>query len=875
MRLEHWLYTIPLRLRSILWRARVEQELSEELQFHLEQRIAQGIALGKSPEEARRRALRAMEGIEQQKEACRDMRGLNHLDGLARDFVQSLRWLRKNPLFTVAVTAILALGIGANTAIFSIVDEALLKPPPYESPGQLIRIQQSDTKRSPGLIRAPNYLPWRDRSDLFEKTVPYKKAVVTLIGGRQPDQFFALRASSELFSLLGVRARLGRTLVASDDAFNTSKVAVLSHRLWQRQFDADPDVVGKVVTVNDEAVTVVGVMGPEFEFPNSTVEMWLPPRLTAEENYWVDVVARMKEGVSAAHIQNAMEIISRQLEQEDPEKNADINLVVSPWRQDVEPQYELTLVLILVAVGLVLLIACADVASLLLSRAVQRQKEIAIRVALGAGFRRVMRQLLVESFVLAALGSIAGLALAHYALRYLSQRLAALPIILPRIQHVDLDGRALVVSVVLCLLVAGFCSLAPMLFASRTDLQTVFRGTQGTAPRGSARLFNFLVASQGAFAILLLVGSGLMIRSVIRLQEADKGFRPDGVLAIPMPVGALAGPLPAKYQTMPQQVAYYDELLERVARVPAVDEVALVNNPPLSRINTSLTIPTPDGRGVLARIVSSRYFAAMGIPLLSGRLFSDADHSGAAPVAIINEYLARQLFPNRDPLGQFLPGATAEKGLTVIGVVKNSWLARYDQPMQGEIYLPYRQLVLWGFASTLIVKTKSDPALIADLIRQEVWEVDPEQPVLNVETMNDVVANSIWRPRFSAWIFSVLGGLALLLTSAGVYGVVAYTTAQRMRDVGIRIALGASPGKVVAAVLWDSMMPLAAGLAIGVAVTLPLTRLLGSLLYEIPSTDPVAYLGAGALLLAIGILASARPAWRAAACEPLSVLRTE
>ncbi len=477
------------------------------------------------------------------------------------------------------------------------------------------------------------------------------KDAVTLIGGRQPDQFFALRTSSELFSLLGVRARLGRTLLGSDDAFEAPNAAVLSHRLWQRQFYADPDVVGKVVTVADEAVTIVGVMGPEFEFPNSTVEMWLPLRLTSEETNWVDVLARMKEGVSLAHIQNAIGIVSRQLEQEDPDKNAGIKLVVSPWRPDVEPQYELTLVLILVAVGLVLLIACADVASLLLSRAVQRQKEIAIRVALGAGFWRVMGQLLAESFILAALGSIAGLAMAHYALRYLSQQLAALPIILPRIQHVEIDERTLVVSVVLCLLVTGFCSLAPMLFASRTDLQTVFRGGQGTAPKGSARLFNFLVASQAAFAFLLLVGSGLMVRSVIRLQEADKGFRPDGVLTIRVPIGALAGPLPAKYQTMPLQVAYYDEVLERIEQVPGVNEVALVNNPPLSRINTSLTMPMPDGRGVLARIVSSRYFAAMGIPLLAGRLFSDADHTDAPPVAIINEYLARHLFPDRDPLG--------------------------------------------------------------------------------------------------------------------------------------------------------------------------------------------------------------------------------
>jgi len=800
------------------------------------------------------------------------MHQVNPLESLVRDFLHGLRWLRRNPLFTVAVTAILALGIGANTAIFSIVDAVLLRPPAYDSPDQLVRIQQSGPERSPGSIRVPNYLAWRDRGDLFEETVPYHRTVVTLIGGRSPDQFFAVRASGELFSMLGVHARLGRALAASD----VPNVAVLSHRLWQRHFDADPGVLGKVVTVDEQRVAIVGVMGPEFEFPDSNVQMWLSRSLPAEPNRWVDVVARTKDGVSVARVNQALEIVSRELQQQEPEGNAGLTFVVSPWRQDVEPEYELTLVLILVAVGLVLLIACADVASLLLSRAVQRQKEIAIRAALGAGFWRVLRQLLAESFILAMLASVAGLAVAHYALRFLSQQLAALPIILPRIHHVELDARALAASMILCVAVAVFCSLAPMLFASRTDPQTVFRGSQGTSPRGSARLFNILVASQAAFAFLLLVGSGLMVRSVIRLQQADKGFRPDNVLTIKVPVGSLTGLPPARYQTRPRQIAYYDELLERIATVPGVDEVALVNNAPLSRINTSLTMPMPNGRGgVLARIISPRYFAAMGIPLLAGRLFTEQDHTDAPSVAVINEYLAQQLFPDRDPIGQYLPSARAEKGLAVIGVVKNSWLARYDQPMEGEMYVTYRQVVRFGFASTFIIRTNSDPGPLAEAIRKEVWAIDPEQPVLNVETMNQVVANSIWRPRFSAWIFSVLGGLAMLLTSAGVYGVVAYTTVLRMREVGIRIALGASPGRVVAAVLRDAMMPLAVGLAVGVAAALPLTRLLGSLLYEIDSTDPVTYLGAGGFLLAIGIVASARPAWRAAACEPLSVLRSE
>jgi putative ABC transport system permease protein len=749
----------------------------------------------------------------------------------------------------------------------------LLRPLPYKSPDRLVRIEETGTEKAVALVPAANYLLVRERSDLFEEIVPHRKDMVTVTGGSEPDQFFALRTSARLFSFLGVNARLGRALAESDDAFDAPNAAVLSHRLWQRRFHGDPDVIGRAITVSGEVFTVAGVMGPEFEFPDSSVEMWLPLRLTPATKDWLQVVARIRQGVALPQVQGALQNLTRQLEQQDPQKRAGLQLVASPWRQDAEPQYELTLVLILAAVGLVLLIACADVGSLLLSRAVQRQKEIAIRASLGAGFWRVARQLLTESFIMAALGCAAGLLLAHHALQYLSKQLAALPIILPHIQHVALNGRALLLSMVLCLLVTAISCLAPILFASRTDLQAVLRTGQGSGTKGSARLFFFLVASQGALAFLLLVGSGLMVRSVIRLQEADKGFRPDHVLTMAVPLGTMSG-APEKYGTMPLQVAYYDEILERAERVPGVSEVALVNNLPLSRINTSLTMPAPDGGtiGISARIISPRYFAAMGIPLVAGRLFSAADQTA---VAIVNEYLAKQLFPDRDPVGQLMPGRTSENRIRIVGIVKDSWLARYDQPMEGELYMSYHQVIRFTFALTMVVRATGDPLSLADALRKEVWAVDPDQPVLKVETMNDVVANSIWRPRFSAWIFSMLGGLALLLTAIGVYAVVAYTTALRMREVGIRIALGATPGNVANSVLRDAMMPLAAGLAAGLGAALLLSHLLASLLYETRNTDPIAYLGAGVLLLGIGVFAGARPAWKAATCEPISVLRAE
>jgi predicted permease len=535
----------------------------------------------------------------------------------------------------------------------------------------------------------------------------------------------------------------------------------------------------------------------------------------------------------------------------------------------------------MVAVGLVLLNACADVSSLLLSRAVQRQREIAIRASLGAGFWRVLRQLLVESLVLAAIGSAAGIAVAHYLLQFLAKQLIALPIVLPHVQRAALSGRVLLFNTSLCLLLACICGLAPVLLASKTDVQAVLRsGTAAGGSQRSSRLFSILIASEAAFAFLLLVGSGLMIQSLIRLQRADHGFHADHVLTMRVPVGTITQPRPgSQYDTKPRQMAYYRELVERLEAIPGVRELAVVNNLPLSSVNTSTWLRQSDGATfpVSTRTISSRYFAAMGIPVLAGRLFTGEDHTGSPEVAIINEYLAHQLFPHIDPVGQTLvtPDATNPNPVTVVGVVKDSSQMSYDQPAKGELYRPYQQVIFGTFMSTIVARTSGDPLSVANALRQEIRAVDANQPVIKVETMDDVIADSIWRPRFSAWIFSALGGVALLLTSAGIYGVVAYTTMLKAREVAIRVALGASPGRVVTVILRSAMVPLFAGLTASLIAGLLLSRLLKSVLYEISSTDPFTYLVAAALVLAIGAAASARPAWKAAVSDPLTSLRAE
>jgi predicted permease len=794
---------------------------------------------------------------------------------MIRDLLWALRWLRKNPLFTAAVIFILALGIGANTAAFSIVDAVLLRPLPYRSPAGLVRVEETSPKRELFGIAAEDYPRLRDRTDLFEVSAPFVKDMVTLTGIATPDQVFALRTSGRLFSLLGARAALGRGLLEADD--ESPHVAVLSTRLWQRLFHGAPGVVGRRMVISDEAFTVVGVMPPEFEFPGSEVELWTPLHLTPSFTRSLQIVARLRQGRPLAAVQSALRIVAHQLEQQAPRQKAGLDIVVSPWREEVARKYELSLVFILAAVGLVLLIACADVGSLLLCRALQRRKEIAIRASLGAGWWRVARQLLVESLVLAVAGSAAGIAVAHYALSFLLRQLAALPFALPHIQRVALNQRVLAFNTVLCLALASILSLLPVLLASRTDLQTVLRtGMAAGRSKGANRVFSLLIATEAAFAFLLLVGSGLMVRSLIRLEESDHGLQPDHVLTMRVPIGTLTQPRPTgRYDSKASQMAYYHELLDRLQQITGVRYVAVVNNPPLSSVNTTTVHEAPDGTSLYipTRTISEQYFAAMGIPVLAGRPFSAQDQSMSAPaVLIVNQHLARRLFPGRDPVGQTLPG---DKPTRIVGVVKDTPQMSYEQAPRDEEYIPYKQYIFGAFMSTIVVRTSGEPLALAAALRKAVWALNPDQPIVKVETMNDVIADSIWRPRFSAWVFTVLGVLALLLTCAGVYSVVSYTAMLRAREVGIRVALGATPANVVAVILRGAMLPLAAGLAVSLATALLLSRLLASLLYEIGSNDPLTYAVAVTVLLATGALASARPAWKAAVGDPLEALRTE
>jgi len=874
MDLERWWYSIPLRLRSMFRRAKVEDELDEEFRFHLDQLIAREIARGKAAEEARRAALRAMDGIERQKEKCRDMRRVPYVENFVHDVRQAVRSLSRKPWFAASVVAVLALGIGSSTAVFSIVDAVLLRPLPYAGAERMVKIEESTTDREMNAVHAVDFLKLAARTDLFDKAVAYYRDDVTVTGAGEPTEAIVSRVSAGLFSMLGASAHLGRTLVAQDDDPNQPNVVVLSDRFWRRVFRGDPAVVGHAIRLSDEIYTVVGVMPREFEFAYSNFDLWLPIRLSKASSIWPEMVARLRPGRSISQVRSALEITAHQFEQENSAEDRGLRIQVSPWLEAPTRAYRLTFLFIFAAVGCVLMIACANVASLLLSRAVERQREMAIRASLGAGLWQVVRQLLAENCALVAAGSAIGVLMARYLLTYLTKQLARLPIPVPHLQRIALDDRVLLFNMILYLALTCLVSAAPILMASRANPQTVLRGGPAAgASKISTRLFSIFIACEAAFAFLLLAGSALMTRSLVKLEEADHGFHADHVLTMRVPVSSLRQLQHiGKYNTKPQQMAYYRELVERLHRVPGVKDLAVVNNLPLGYANTTIETKGPDGKewGVAARTISPEYFTVMGIPLVAGRFFTEGDTAKSPGVAIVNERLAKELFPDRDPVEQKLPD-----GRKIVGIVRNTPQRSYEAPPEAEEYVPYQQYIFGAFLSTIVARTAGDPLAVADSLKKAVWTVDADQPIVKVETMKDVIADSIWRPRFSAWIFSVLGGLALLLSAVGIYGVVAYTSALRMREVGIRVAVGATRCDVISAIMRGAMIPLAAGLGVSFVAALLLSHLLASLLYEISSTDPVAYLGAGAVLLIIGAIASARPAWRAAVADPMRTLRAE
>jgi putative ABC transport system permease protein len=805
------------------------------------------------------------------------------MDTLLQDVRYAFRMLAKNPGFAAIATLTLALGIGANTAIFSVVNAVLLRPLPYRDPARLV-LMNEETKQLPGMsVAYPTYLDWRNRNRSFERISAVQPAQFTLSGVDRPERLGGWNISADFFATLGVTPLLGRDFSAQDDKPGAPAVAILSNGLWKRRFGSDPSIVGRALTLSGRSVTVIGVLSPDFRFYYGDAELFLPlganadSMMSRDDHPGIYVVGRLRPGATLGSARADMDTIARRLEQQHPETNTGCRVAVKSLAEDVVSILRPVLLVLAAAVGFVLLIACANVANLLLARASTREKEIAIRRALGASRMRVLRQVLTESAFLSLAGGALGLILAAWLTDVL---LALVPASLPRMDEVRLDGAVLGFTLVLSLLTGLVFGVAPAWQASRSDvLEPLKEATRGsTAGRGQQRFRSILVVSEVALALVLLAGAGLMARSFLRLQQVDPGFRPDHLLSAQLVLPR------TKYPDAAHIVNFSEELVAHVATLPGVVSAGLVNPLPLTQEGWQTDFWV-DGRPVPARgeapnsdyhVVSGDYFKAMGIPLLHGRPFDDSDRKDSPPVVLVNETLARRYWPDQDAVGRRMrTGSLADPGpwLTVVGVVGDIKQYGLDQDQKTQYYRPQRQLPL--LQMSLVVRTAGDPEAMTASLRQAVESVDADQPIYNIRTMEGWLSDTTAPRRLSLLLLGAFAATALLLAAVGIYGVLAYSVTQRTHEIGIRMALGARRSDVLIMVFRQGLRLVLVGAALGVAAAVALTRLMSSLLFGVSPTDPPTLGLVCLVLVGTALLACLVPARRASGVDPMIALRCE
>jgi len=797
-----------------------------------------------------------------------------------------VRSLLKRPAATLIALVTLALGIGVNTAIFSAVDSVLLRPLPFKDPERLVSIWEQTLRM--GIVRnevAPaNFSDLRTQNQSFEAIGAYGPQDINLTGDGEPERISAQLVSANVFSILGVQPALGRTFLTNEDQPGQHRVVVLSDALWQRRFNQDPAIVNRSITLNGEAFTVVGVMPRGFFFPEREAELWVPWAMEPEQasgrgDHYLRLIARLRPGATVERANHDLESIAGRLETEYPRTNEGLNFTSNALHKDYVGDLRLPILILFGAVGLVLLIACANVANLLLAQATTRRKEIAIRIALGAQRWTIVRQLLIESLLLACAGGLLGTLGAFWGVVALAK---FLPESLSKLQDVTVDARVFVFTLGVSALTAIVFGGVPALLASRTrpgaTLSDVARDVSGGT---SGRLVRrVLVVSEVALAVVLLVGAGLLIRSFQRLRQVDIGFATENRLTMKMVL-----PMP-KYAKPDSRRAFYDQMLQRVEALPGVEAAGMITVLPLSfsGMNFSFSV---EGRSspsdvqlpfALYRVVSPGYFRAMGITLQRGRFFDGHDAPDSQPVLLINQRLAEQYWPNEDPIGKRLkigPVDSPNQWLTVVGIVNNvRQTGLYEQ--KHEIYVPYAQERRAFMAPRdLVVSTKGDAASVVGAVRQAVWTVDKDQPVSNVRTMEQVVTAAISKERFQSLLLGLFAALALLLACVGLYGVISYAVVQRTHEIGVRMALGAKPVDVLRLVIRQGLGLTIIGLVVGVAAGSVVTRVLSDMLYGVGTRDPLTFVGAPLLLLIVALLACYIPARRATRIDPLVALRYE
>jgi predicted permease len=808
------------------------------------------------------------------------------MEGFGKDVRFALRMLRRTPGVSAAAIVALALGIGANTAIFSVVDGVLLRPLPYHDSRALVVLNGNFPEQ--GLVHIPVSVPElqdvQKQSRLLASVGGYTLGDSNLSGGvGAPERVCAGAASSSLFPTLGVQPALGRNFTDDEQLVGHNKVAILADGLWRQRFGGDPAIVGKTLQLDGETFQVVGVLPRGFQI-REPCDIWSPlasndPALTRGAHF-LGVVGRLRAGVTPAQLDAELGALSTRLTEQYPNnyRSGTWFLQERPMLDDVVGDARPPLLLLLAAVAFVLLIACANVANLTLARAAARNREMALRTALGAARGRLIRQMLTEAVLLSAMGGLLGLGLAVWGV---DGMVALSPDALPRATEIALDGRVLAFSMGLSLLTGVAFGLMPALSASRPDLTASLKdGSRGaTGTRG--RLRQTLVVAEIALSLVLLVGTGLMARSFVAVRRVDPGFRPDHVLTISVSLPSVT----RSNEEKARWVSYYRRATERLAQLPGVQAVGAANLLPLDNNSSdySFTIENyvPRSPGDVPdnelREVAGDYFAALGVPLVRGRLFGPSDDQNAPRVVVINEAMARRYWPNADPIGRRLRTnrrSETPEWATVVGIVGNIHHFGLDQPVKPEMYFPHAQMRNSSGLS-LIIRTVGEPLQEAGAARAALAEIDPLQPVFDVRTLNDLVARSIEGRRFALLLMLIFAGVALLLAAVGIYGVMSYTVAQRTQEIGIRVALGATPASVLAMVLRDGLRLVVLGLGLGVAGALALTRLVSSLLYGVSATDAATYVAIAIALAAVAVVAIVIPARRATRVDPMLALRAD
>ena len=807
------------------------------------------------------------------------------MNKLLQDLRYATRTLVKKPGFVLVAVVTLALGIGGSTAIFTVVNSALLRGLPYRSSNELYhlweRTPQKEFNRRE--FSYPDYQDYQQNS-VFTGLAGYTGGGAILSGSGEPESVPAARASANFFSVLGVDPIVGRTFQDGEDKPGGPKVTVLTYGLWQRKFGGDPNAVGKQLTINGESYTVIGVLPQTFQFALRPADLWLPYQPTPNQlsrrfMHGTNLIGRLKPGVSANQAQSELSVIASRIEQQFKDSHAGTVATLVPLQEEVVGNVRPILFVLLAAVGFVLLIACANVASLLLTRSLARQKEVAVRSALGASRWRVIRQLLTESLLLSIVGGAAGLLIAYWGTPAL---VAVLPQsqlnAMPFLKSVQIDRSILLFSFGLSLLTGLIFGLAPALHSSSLDLNEVLKeGGRNTSAGVGYRLRSAMVISEIALAVVLLIGAGLMMKSLFRLLQTNVGFKTENLLTMTIVLPA------TKYTEDSQCIAFNDQLKERVQSLPGVANTGTVNILPLNGGNTTRFIVEgdpvpPPGQEVEANIrtVNDTYFQTLGVPLLAGRMFDESDKTDGQAVVIIGKSVADKVFPGRDPVGRKIKyTALDSEALLIVGVVGDVKITGLDQAIKPVLYYPFRQSA--SIFANLVVRTKGDPTVLASAVRSEVRNIEPGAAILNVNSMDEMISQTpaSFMRRFPALLISIFAAVALLLASIGIYGVVSYSVSQQTHFIGIRMALGASPTDILKMVMKQGVVLALLGVGIGVAAAFGLMRLLRDLLFEVKTTDVSTFVFVSAVLFVVALLACFLPARRATKVDPLVALRYE